>query len=347
METPLVHIYYTGGTIGMIKDSEDKWVLDPEFSTKLRTKYLLNIRVPQWDIYVRERTLDSSNMTPQDWESIAAYIKKKEEDNPGKYSGYVILHGTDTMAYTTSALTFMIENPPKPIIFTGSQVPMSEERNDAINNVVDSLRLAGPDQHPPLPPHVYLLFFRKLMLGCRAVKIDTKEWDAFDTPNLPSVATMVNEEIMFNEQYMTGLQKMKTTGELTIREFTETEVGVLRLFPGLSKSIAENFFFAGELKGAIIHAYGAGNGPGSLEDVFKEAAGKKVVVACTQCLKGSVSFDYATGLGRYGVISGHDMTLEAATTKLFWLFSKYPGDPVKIKEEMQRNTRGELTEPTA
>jgi L-asparaginase len=339
MSNPLIHIFYTGGTIGMIRNSENRWVLDPEFATKLRNQYLRGHNVPEWDIEVRNPTLDSSNMSPEDWLSIAKYIQDKEREDPHAYTGYVVLHGTDTMAYTVSALTFMIEELTKPIIFTGSQVPMSQPGNDALPNVVQSLNCAAAER---ILPQVYLYFFDRLMLGCRTVKIHTDDRNGFDTPNLDAVATVVDEEMVFSEN-ISGLSGVKAANSLTIQEFTETQVGVLRLFPGLSKPIAENFLDMDGLKGAILHAYGAGNGPASLGDVFTEAARTKILVACTQCLRGSVDFTYETGLGQYGVVSGHDMTLEAATTKLFWLLSKYPDDPGRIKSEMQRDIKGELT----
>lgn len=348
-----VHIFYTGGTIGMIWNDERKqWELDPQFQRKLREEYLRGYDVPEWDIFVRERTLDSSNMTPEDWLSIADYIKKKETDFPNRYSGYVILHGTDTMAYTASALTFMIENLSKPVILTGSQVPMSVEENDAVDNVVHSLRLAGPPERPraPLPPAVYLFFFFKLMLGCRTTKVDTTDWDGFDSPNFPVLVYVDEEnEIMVDEEIFAQIPAAMAKGALTIQPFSETAVGVLRLFPGLSPALARNFLLNEQLKGAVLHAYGAGNGPGSLCDIFKAAnKASKILVAVSQCMWGSVHFDYATGLGRCDAISGFDMTVEAAVTKLFWLLSKYnyPSEVELIKKEMQRNIKGELTKPS-
>ena len=141
MSNPLIHIFYTGGTIGMIRNDEGQLVLDPQFVDKLKNTYLRNIpNLPPWDITIRNPTLDSSNMSPRDWLSIATYISVTEAANPGKYTGYVILHGTDTMAYTASALTFMMSGLTKPVIFTGSQIPMSEPRNDAVTNVVNALK---------------------------------------------------------------------------------------------------------------------------------------------------------------------------------------------------------------
>lgn len=342
MSNLLIHIFYTGGTIGMYRPTPGApLVLDPDFVPKLRNRYLAGIpNLPDWDITIRNPTLDSSNMSPQDWLSIATYISVTEAANPGKYAGYVILHGTDTMAYTASALTFMISGLTKPVIFTGSQVPMSEPTNDAVNNVVNALKAAAKYEKP----QVCLFFFNKLMLGCRTVKIDSANWEAFDSPNRAPLGNLVDGELVF-EKALTAEPEMAREASLTVQEFTATEVALLRLFPGLSPTIAENVL-RNPLKGAVLHAYGAGNGPGNLEDVFTRAAKveNKVLVACTQCLRGSVNINnYETGLGKCGVISGYDMTVEAAVSKLFWLFSKYPGNVEFIKQQMQLNLKGELT----
>jgi L-asparaginase len=343
MSNTLIHIFYTGGTIGMFRNPEGQLVLDPDFVNKLRNTYLHGVpNLPPWDISIRNPTLDSSNMSPQDWLSIATYISVTEAANPGKYTGYVILHGTDTMAYTASALTFMISGLTKPVIFTGSQIPMSAPRNDAVNNVVNALNAAA--KYPK--PEVCLFFFDKLMLGCRTVKIDSADWNAFDSPNRAPLGNVVDGELVF-EKGLTGELEKVAEANLTIQEFTATEVALLRLFPGLSPLIAENVL-KDPLKGAVLHAYGAGNGPRNLEDVFTRAAKEenKILIACTQCLRGSVDIgNYETGLGKCGVISGYDMTVEAAVTKLFWLFSKYPGNIESIKRQMQLDLKGELTKP--
>lgn len=342
MNNARIHIFYTGGTIGMIRNNENRWVLDPDFKNKLRDTYLRNIpNLPVWDLCVREPTLDSSNMSPADWLSIAKYIENKEKEDPNKYNAYVVLHGTDTMAYTASALTFMINGLRKPVILTGSQIPMSAPINDALRNVTGALRTAAT--YPK--PEVCLFFYNKLMLGCRTVKVHTSDFDAFDSPNLSPLAVIENDQIVYNKT-LAEQPRLFTAEELSIQEFAETTVGVLRFFPGLSATIAENVL-RNPLKGAVLHAFGSGNGPQNLEDVFKKVTSEnKILVACTQCLRGSVNInDYDTGLGKCGVISGFDMTIEAAVAKLFWLLSVYGDNTEEIKIQMQLNLRGELTIP--
>lgn len=341
MDTNTVLIYYTGGTIGMIKGPNGRLIADPNFPNNLRKALESEPGLPAWRLDIRERLLDSSNMTPADWASIAAYIVR----NQNSYKAIVVLHGTDTMAYTTSALPFMINCPQKPIIFTGSQIPLSQPGNDARSNVIYSLRAAADYALPK--PEVCLFFGTSLLRGCRSVKVDTASFTAFDSPNFPHLATVVDGHLEFNTS-IDPPPGCDETDTAELQELTETRAGVLRLFPGISSVITQNFL-ADPIKGVVLHTYGSGNGPTNdkkFTDALEKAnADGVILVACTQCLKGGVSPDsYETGLGRFGVVNGYDMTVEAALPKLFWLLSRgLP--PREIKAQIEKNLRGELTRP--
>jgi L-asparaginase len=332
-----VYIVYTGGTIGM-KPSRNGYVPEPGYlqSQMSDMPELRHESMPAYTIHEYAPLLDSSNMTPREWVKIARDVAA----NYDRYDGFIVLHGTDTMAYTASALPFLLTGLRKPVILTGSQIPLCEIRNDARENLITSLMLASNYDIP----EVCLYFGGKLLRGCRSTKVSADGFAAFDSPNLPPLGT-VGVDIEVNRD----LVRKPRGGRLAVHELESTPVvSALRLFPGISHELVRNVLLP-PLQGLVLEAYGVGNGPdqdrefvAALADATKRGV---VIVDCTQCLEGTVDLEeYAAGsaLARAGVISGSDMTAEAALAKLYYLFSRGLS-PQRVKEQMQKDLRGELT----
>ncbi len=334
-----VYIAYTGGTIGMKKNSDGFYAPAPGYlEEQMAVMPKLNDpAMPEYTIHEYDPLLDSSNMTPENWLEIAHDIA----DKYNKYDGFVVIHGTDTMAYTASALPFMLRGLGKPVIITGSQIPLCEVRSDARENLITALTIAANYAIP----EVCLYFGNKLLRGCRSVKVNAGSLDAFASPNFQPLGT-AGIEIKINHDLILDMPDQESS--LMVQEFIEPMVGTLRLFPGILTQIVSNILQP-PLKGLVLETYGVGNCPDSdkrLLAVLQEATERGVVIVnCTQCLTGTVHMgDYATGsaLAKAGVISGYDMTTEAALAKLFYLFS-IGHSPDGVRSEMQKNLRGELT----
>jgi L-asparaginase len=334
-----VYIAYTGGTIGMRKTPDGYAPAPGYLETQMEAMpELKDASIPDFTINEYHPLLDSSNMTPLGWLKIAEDIAAHYDI----YDGFIVLHGTDTMAYTSSALAFMLQGLQKPVILTGSQIPLCEVRNDARENLITSLIIAAEYRIP----EVCLFFGSKLLRGCRAVKVNADGFDAFESPNFPPLGT-AGIDIEINRNL---LLSSSSNAVLTVRELSTPLVGALRLFPGISARVVQNLLQP-PLQGLVLEAYGVGNGPDQDEQLIaalqQATAQGVVIVDCTQCLKGTVDLgDYATGsaLAKAGVISGFDMTTEAALTKMFYLFSERNA-PDEVKKAMQLNLRGELTLP--
>jgi L-asparaginase len=332
-----VYIAYTGGTIGM-KKAAGGYVPVPSY-LQMQMKKIPELKseaLPVYDIHEYDPLLDSSNMTPSDWLKIAEDIASHYD----AYDGFVVLHGTDTMAYTASALPFMLQNLQKPVILTGAQIPLCELRNDARENLITAMLIAANFSIP----EVCLCFGSKLLRGNRAIKVDADGFDAFDSPNFPPLGSL-GIEIKINHDLV--LRHAGRPKPVAVKPMKAPSVAVLRLFPGISADIVRNILQP-PIAGLVLETYGSGNGPQDqalIAELKKAVQRGVVIINCTQCIKGTVNMeDYATGsaLAGAGVISGFDMTVEAALAKMAYLFScRLP--PEVVQEKMQTDLRGELS----
>lgn len=329
-------IIYTGGTIGMTR-TEKGYAPKKGFLGEMLEKLpeLSDSRMPKWDMIEMSPLLDSSNMTVYEWNKIA----EKIYENYGKYDGFVVLHGTDTMAYTASALSFMLEGLAKPVVLTGSQIPIGKARSDARENIITSLIIAGDGKCP----EVTLFFGGKLMRGNRATKISADEMIAFSSPNFPDLANAAID-IRYRENLIRPAGK-----KLQVTHFSDDlPIAVLKIFPGIHFELFEGIM-TDKLKGLVLEGFGVGNIPqtdeGLIPIVRKAVQNGTVITVCTQCLRGCVRLGaYATSrsLNDAGAVSGYDMTVEAAVTKLYYLFAK-GYDNYEIRHYMESDLRGELT----
>ncbi|MFD2166774.1 asparaginase [Thalassotalea euphylliae] len=330
-----IYVAYTGGTIGM-KQSENGYIPVKGHLTDAiqATPDFYRDEMPEFVINEYDPLIDSSNMTPNDWQRIADDIYAHYDE----FDGFVVLHGTDTMAYSASALSFMFENLSKPVIITGSQIPLSQLRSDGQVNVLNSLFIAA---NYPIN-EVGLFFNNKLFRGNRSIKAYADGFDAFNSPNLEPLL-----EAGINIKVISGKVNENIGGDITLNKITPQPVGVVHLYPGISHELIENVLQQ-PVKALILRSYGVGNAPQDekLLKTLKGATDKGIVIVnISQCIKGKVNMDgYATGasLNKCGLISGADMTLEATLTKLHYLLSQNL-DYQEVCSLMQTDLRGELT----
>ncbi|MGB1928098.1 MAG: asparaginase [Mariniblastus sp.] len=332
----------TGGTLSM-RPSETGYRPSPGYlsSQMANMDELSQAPMPEFDLIEYEPLVDSSNMTPLIWRKIASDVAERHD----LYDGFVILHGTDTMAYSAAALAFMLDGLSKPVILTGAQLPLGQIRNDARENLKTAMVLAANYQIP----EVGLLFGDHLFRGCRSTKVSATRFDAFDSPNYPPLATVGTSIEIFEKHF---LPPTRRSGCLQVKPITATEVAAFRLFPGMSIDILHHLLQR-PLKGIILETFGDGNGPTEnrefLEAISAATQEGMVILGCTQCLHGEMTQgSYATGtaLTEAGVIPGRDMTIEAALTKMQFLFSQN-FSVNEIRDMIGHNIVGEISTITA
>lgn len=335
MKRKKIYIAYTGGTIGM-KQSSRGYVPVAGYLTETvkNNAEFTREEMPLFDIHEYCPLIDSSDMSPHHWQLIADDIKSKYD----QYDGFVVLHGTDTMAYTASALSFMFENLTKPVIVTGSQIPLSQLRSDGQVNLLNAMYLAA---NYPIA-EVSLFFNNQLFRGNRATKAHADGFNAFASPNLSPLA-----QSGINIQLIEGKLSPYVEQALQVTSIEPQSIAILYLYPGISNEMVKNMI-TDDIKGLILLSFGVGNAPQQPEflEILKAATDKgTVIVNLTQCIQGQVNMGgYATGnaLLNCGVLSGYDMTLEACLTKLHYLFSQNL-ELETVRHLMQDNLRGELT----
>lgn len=340
--TASVLLIYTGGTIGMKEDPIDGTLKPFNFNSLLEEVPELRKFAMRIDSYSFNPIIDSSDVEPTLWQSLAKLIYERYD----QYDGFVILHGTDTMAYSASAMSFMLDNLSKPVIFTGSQLPIGKPRTDGKENLISSVEIATAkdSEGRAMVPEVCICFNSQLFRGNRSTKVNATGFDAFTSPNYPALAN-AGINIKYNNSF---IHYSKEQRPFSINTNLDTRVSILKIHPGITEQAVRDILLGSGTRAVILETYGSGNAiskPWFIEIIKEAAAMGKVLLNVTQCLNGDVDMDlYATGrtLKDAGVISGHDITTESALGKLFCLMGNN-ADNERVKSLLLMNLKGEIS----
>ena len=336
-------LIYTGGTIGMKQDPETLALKPFNFNQILEEVPELKKFGCRIDTLSFDPLIDSSDVQPEFWIKLAAIIKSKYQE----YDGFVVLHGTDTMSFTASALSFMFENLAKPVVLTGSQLPIGMLRTDGKENLISSIEIASAADSDgnPMVPEVCIYFESQLYRGNRTTKYNAENFRAFRSANYPVLAD-VGIHIKYNPVLIRYPEN--PSAELKVSEKLCTDVAVLKIFPGITPAVVDAILNMEGLKGVVLETFGSGNAPTAewFVNRIKDAVHRGIIVLnVTQCHAGKVDMDaYATGvaLKNEGVISGYDSTTEAALTKMFFVLGQAKSKE-EVKALLESDLRGEIT----